>query len=173
MRSRRRLLPATALMLAASAVLPAAGPAAAVVLFPADPTPAPASPPAGGRVVIDWAGVAMTFPETWTVRPKRAPGIMTAGASILVAFGPEQTICMLDRYDPDAIETWQDVGIEPVTELTLDGRLVERFDDMLGSGASRASAYTIHAPGFLYSLLCSSADPPDDRWLSLVETIEL
>ena len=123
--------------------------------------------------MVEWAGVAMTFPAEWTVSPKRRPGMLGAGASILVGFGPEGASCLLDRYDPTTVESWRDLGIEPVSELSLDGIRVERFDDMLGTGSGASTAYTLHAPDFQYSLLCSAAAPPQDRWLSIVETIEL
>ena len=170
---RKLVLPAIATMLAASVTLPMATPAAAITLYDLGPKPTPVPPLAGGRVVVDWAGVAIVFPETWTVKVKQAPWLKGSSASILVAFGPEGASCLLDRYDPESIETWQDAGVEPVMRLTIDGVLVERFDDMLGTGASRSSAYTIHAPDFQYSLLCAAPEPPDDRWWSIVETVEL
>lgn len=164
---------ALAAMLAVAMVLPAAGPTLAIPLFELAPTPSPVPPQAGGRVVVDWAGLAMTFPQTWDVRVKRAPGVLSSGASVLYAFGPDEASCLLDRYDPELVEQWQDVGVQPAAQLTIGGLEVERFDDMLGVGASKSSGYTVYAPDFQYSLLCSAPDPPDDRWLSIVETLEL
>ena len=170
---RKMSLPAVAVMVAAIWTLPTASPVAAIAGDEVSPTPTPAPPQVGGRVTVEWAGLSMLFPDTWTVDVKRAPGVTVAGASILVAFGPDESGCLLDRFDSASVESWQDVGVEPVVELTISGIRVERFDDMLGTGAVTVSAYTIHAPDHQYSLLCSSPEPPGDRWLSLVETIEL
>ena len=65
------------------------------------------------------------------------------------------------------------MGVQPVRELTIAGHRAERFDDMLGTGAAIASAYTVYAPTTIYSLFCSAERAPIDRWLSLAETLEL
>ncbi len=173
MSSRTLLLPALATLLVLAWLSSTATPARAIARFDPGPTPSPVAPQSGGRVVVDWTGLAITFPDTWMIKVKRPPGVSSAGASVLVAFGPGETSCLLDRYDPDAVESWADVGVEPVARLTIAGLLVERFDDMLGMGAPRSTAYTFHAAEFQYSLMCTSADPPVDRWLSIAETVEL
>ena len=104
MRPRTMLSPALATMLAAAAVMPTVTPANAIALFEPEPTPPPVSPQIGGRVMVDWAGLAMTFPDEWTVQVRRAPAVSSAGASVLVAFGPQETSCLLDRYDPNTFE---------------------------------------------------------------------
>jgi hypothetical protein len=171
-REHRRL--AMALILGAALPLWSTAPASAVVVYEPAPTPAPPPPQQGGHVEVAWAGLSITFPDAWEVRQKRPPGaVIRGGAPILVAFGPASTTCTLDLYDPELVESWADVGVVAAARMTVAGLEAERFDDMLGAGSRPASAYTIHADAFQYSLLCASAEPPKDRWLSLVETIEI
>jgi hypothetical protein len=173
-RRRRHRRLATALMLGVALSLWATAPASAVVLYEPPPTPAPPPPQQGGRVDVAWAGLSITFPDAWEIRQKRPPGAeIHGGAAILVAFGPASTTCTLDLYDPELVESWKDVGVAAAARMTVGGLETERFDDMLGAGSRPASAYTIHAAAWQYSLLCASAEPPGDRWLSLVETIEI
>jgi hypothetical protein len=166
-----RLLSATVL---AVALLPMTVlPAAAVVRF--EPTPRPTAIPQlpGGRIEVPWAGITVTFPEDWRVKLAAAPEpSLGAGASILTAFGPDAT-CLIDVYDPAQVDSWQDVGVEPDAHLTLAGVLVERFDRPWSEGLDGGSAYTVHASLVDYSLLCIAQQPPDDLWLSIVESIEL
>lgn len=154
--------------------LTAVAPARAATLY--EPTPGPTAAPtqAGGRAEVPWAGVAITFPETWEVRFKRPPGAaLQGGAAILVALGPDSAICTLDLFDPATVEQWEDVGIEPVAELTVAGVPALRYDDMWGGGAFGVSSYAVFTPGIQYSLLCKADVAPEDRWLSIAETIEL
>ncbi len=170
-RSLRTLLAAA---LATALALATLSPAAAIVRFEPTPEPVPERWLAEVAVDVTWAGVSMKMPAEWSVKIKREPVLgISGGAALLVAFGPGDTMCMLDAYDPETIETWQDVGVQPVRELTIAGHRAERFDDMLGSGATIASAYSIYAPSTIYSLFCSAERAPIDRWLSLAETLEL
>lgn len=148
--------------------------ALAVVRFEPTPEPVPERWTADVPVVVDWAGVAMRLPSSWSVSVKREPALgLAGGASILAASGPGRSLCVLHVYDPGRVQTWQDVGVEPALGLTLAGQRAERFDDLLGTGAAVSSAYSIHAPGYLYSLLCHADHAPADRWLSIAQTIEL
>ncbi len=158
-----------ALALSASAL----SPAAAVVRFEPKAEPVPVRWPAEVAVAVEWAGVSMRIPASWKVSIKREPGTgIGSGASLMTASGPGDTLCMLDVFDPERVETWQDVGVEAADELTISGHRTERFDDMWGTGASVSSAYSIHARGYVYSLLCSAERAPIDRWLSIAETFE-
>ena len=170
MSGHRRLAP-FGVVLAATGLAVAATPAAATVVFVPSREPAPESWPAEVPVDVEWADVSMLIPETWTFRVKRAPVVETNGASLLVAFGPDESICLLDSYEAGTVETWQDVGVEPVAELSIDGHPTERFDDMLGTGAPTASAYAIDAGSRTYALLCTADQAPTDRWLSIAQTI--
>ena len=173
-RRRHRRGATLAAALASAFMLAATAPTAAIVLSAPEPTPSPAPAQMGGRVEVPWAGLAMTFPAGWEVRVKRPPGsISGGGATILVAFGPDDAKCMLDQYDPDTVETWEDVGIEAVAELSIAGMDAQRYDSMWGGGAIGVSAYTVHAPGVQYSLLCTAPSAPDDRWRSIVASLEL
>lgn len=148
-------------------------PAAAVVRFEPTPPPTPIPQLPGGRIEVPWAGIAVTFPEDWRVKLGAAPEpSLGAGASILTAFGPD-AICSIDMYDPSQVDSWQDVGVEADEQLTLAGVPVERFDRPWSEGLDGGSAYTVHAPMVDYSLLCIARQPPDDRWLPIVESIEL
>ncbi len=158
---------------ACALALAAALPVTAVVVFEPKKEPPPQRWEVSVPITVEWADVSMLFPETWTARAKRAPGVDVQGASLLVAFGPDESMCMLERYRAGSVETWQDVGVNPTAVLTIDGRKVERFDDMLGYGGPAASAYSIHAGEQLYSLWCSADQAPLDRWLSIAETITL
>lgn len=158
---------------ALSALMPAL-PARSAVLY--EPTPGPTAAPTqlGGRAEVPWAGVAITFPDTWEVRFKRPPGAaLRGGAAILVALGPGSAICTLDLFDPVTVEQWEDVGIEPVEELTIAGVPALRYDDMWGEGAFGVSSYAVFTSTIQYSLLCKDDVAPNDRWLSIAETIEL
>ena len=116
----------------------------------------------------------MSVPSSWTVRVKDEPATgLGSGATLLATSGPGETLCMLAVYDPERIETWQDVGVAATAELTIAGHRTERFDDMWGTGAGVSSAYSVYAGDHLYSLLCSAEEAPADRWLSIAETIEL
>lgn len=159
-------------MAAALAVLPASG-VSAIVRWEPTPRPTPVPPQEGGRVEVTWAGLAITFPAAWEIRVKPAPEVSTSGATVLVAFGPAETTCAIDIYDPASVETWRDAGFEPALELTISGLAAERFDDLWGGGATGVSAYNIYPPGLHYSLLCMAPVAPDDRWLSIAETIEV
>ncbi|MEX1295024.1 MAG: hypothetical protein AB1Z67_02525 [Candidatus Limnocylindrales bacterium] len=170
MATPHRLAPLPAL-LAAVFLAATAMPAAATVVFVPTREPAPESWPAEVPVDVEWANVSMLIPEAWTFRIKREPGVETNGASLLAAFGPGKSTCLLDYYEAGTVETWQDVGVSPVAELRIDGHPTERFDDMLGSGAAAASAYAIDAGSRTYALFCTADQAPTDRWLSIAQTI--
>ena len=170
-RSLRTLLAAA---LATALALATLSPAAAIVRFEPTPEPVPERWLAEVAVDVPWAGVSMKMPADWSVKIKPEPALgISGGGALLVAFGPGDTMCMLEAYDPETIETWQDVGVQPVRELTIAGYRAERFDDMLGTGMAIGSAYTVYAPTIIYSLFCSAERAPIDRWLSLAETLEL
>jgi hypothetical protein len=168
-RFRTLVLALTLLLLA---VLGAA-PTAAIVVFEPTREPAPERWTADVLVSVEWADVSMRIPGSWDANVKRAPLEGAGGASLLVAFGPGDSMCLLDRYDSASVESWQDVGVSAAAELTIAGYPVERFDDMLGTGAPIASAYSIDAGARVYSLMCSADQAPGDRWLSIAETIVL
>lgn len=155
------------------AIAGGAWPAQAVVRFEPTPAPTAAPPLPGGRVTVGWAGVALDFPADWTVRVKPEPARpLPGGASVLVAFG-HRASCSLDLYDPRVVESWTDVGVEPTARLTVAGHPAERFDKPWSGGQEDSSAYTVHAPGLDYSLLCVSPDPPADRWRTIIDSLEL
>lgn len=168
LRSRRFVAPvALAVSLAASNV----SAASAFVVFEPTREPAPDSWLADVPVTVDWAGVSLRVPNEWRTRVKREPGVEVNGASLLVAFGPGESMCLLDYYIAGTIETWQDAGVQPTATLSIDGRPAERFDDMLGTGSETASAYSIDAGERIYALLCTAEEAPADRWLSIAESI--
>jgi len=174
LKHRQHSGPLTAIVLALALALATIAPASAVVRFEPTPEPVPPRWSADVPVVVEWAGVSMRIPADWTVSIKREPSAgVTGGASILAAFGPDDSLCLLHMYDPASVQTWQDVGIEATAELTIAGHRAERFDDMLGTGAAISSAYSIYAPDYLYSLLCHAHRAPADRWLSMAETLRL
>jgi hypothetical protein len=166
---RSRRLGTTAIALVTLAVV-SASPVAAFVVFEPSREPAPERWLAEVPLTIGWADVSMRLPRTWDVTVKRAPVEGAEGASLMVAFGPGDSMCLLDMYG-SAVESWQDVGVHPAATLTIDGLPAERFDDMLGTGAASVSAYSIYAGGRTYSLMCSAERAPVDRWLSIAETI--
>lgn len=149
-------------------------PATAIVRYEPTPEVVPDRWTAEVEVSVEWAGVSVRIPASWRASIKREPAAgVGSGASLLVAFGPGDTLCMLDMFAADAVETWQDVGVEPADELMIAGHRAERFDDMLGTGATIASAYSVYAPDYVFSFLCSADQAPADRWLSVAETIEV
>lgn len=160
-------------LLAATLAAASASGVGAVVRYEPTPRPTPIPPQAGGRVEVTWAGLAVTFPADWQIRVKSEPDISTGGAAILTAFGPGDAACTIDLYDPEAVETWRDAGIEPALGLAISGLSAERFDDLWGGGATGVSAYTVYADGLHYSLLCVAPVAPADRWLAIAETIEV
>lgn len=171
-RTRRVPLAAAVAALALSAT--SLWPAAAVVRFEPTPVPVPDQWTADVGVAVPWAGVSMRLPGSWTVSVKREPVAgMGGGASLLAAFGPDGSLCLLDGYGAANVESWQDVGIHAAAELDIGGYRAERFDDMLGSGSRSASAYSIYADEYVYSLMCSADQAPADRWLSIAESIEV
>ena len=172
-RTPRTITTGAATGAALALVLSASVPAAAIVRFEPSKEPPPERWEANVPVTVEWADVSMRFPEAWTAKPKRAPVDEGGGASLLVAFGPGGSTCLLDRYRTDTVETWQDAGVSASEELTIDGHETERFDDMLGMGAPVASAYSIDAGELQYGLLCSADQAPVDRWLSIAETITI
>lgn len=115
----------------------------------------------------------MRLPRSWRVSVKREPATgFGGGASLLAAFGPDGSLCLLDGYAAASVESWQDVGVQAASELDVGGYRAERFDDMLGSGSREASAYSIYVDEHVYSLMCSADQAPADRWLSIAESIE-
>jgi hypothetical protein len=149
-------------------------PATAVVRFEPTREVVPDRWTADVEITVDWAGISVRIPASWDASIKREPPTgIGSGAAVLVAFGPGDTLCMLDMFDAEQVETWQDAGVEAARELTIAGHRSERFDDMLGTGAAITSAYSVYAPSYVYSLLCSADKAPEDRWLSIVETLEL
>ena len=164
-----RTVPAA--MLAAALTTVAVMPTSAVVVFEPRREPAPEAWLAEVPVAIEWADVALRIPEEWTARVKREPGVEVNGASLLAAFGPDGSMCMLEYYVADSIETWQDAGVDAAATLTIDGHPAERFDDMLGTGAKTASAYAIDAGELAYGMLGTADQAPADRWLSIAESI--
>lgn len=173
MLSRTRLRAAATAALATTVTVGAAVPVSAFVVFEPSPRPVLQSWAAEVSVSVDWAGVSVLIPSEWQASVKRAPAVASAGASLLVLHGPEESLCLLDYYLADTVETWQDVGVRAAAELTIDGHPAERFDDMIGTGAATASAYSIDAGEFVYSLLCSADQAPADRWLSIAQTISV
>ena len=169
-KSHRRWALAAASAALAGALI-ASVPAAAVVVFEPSKEPPPERWQVSVPVTVEWADVSMLLPGSWTARTKSAPVDGISAATVLVAFGPGESMCLLKRYEAATVETWQDVGVEATAELIIDGHRAERFDDMLGTGAPAASAYSIHAGDRLYSMLCSAGQAPLDRWLSIAETI--
>ena len=166
--------PIAAIVAAVALSLALVTPTSAVIRFEPTPEPVPPSWSADVSAVVEWAGVSMRIPAEWTISIKREPAAgIVGGASLLAAFGPDDSLCLLSVYDPAAVETWQDVGIEATAELTIAGHRAERFDDMLGTGAPISSAYSIYANDRLYSLLCHADRAPADRWLSIAETLQL
>ena len=97
----------------------------------------------------------------------------TVSVSLLVAFGPSDSMCMLEVFDADKVESWQDVGVEPTAALSIDGHRTERFDDIRGLGATISSAYSVYASGHVYGFFCSADRAPSDRWFSIAETLRL
>lgn len=173
MQARNLWRPALIVAMAAALALPAASGVGAIVRYEPTPRPTPIPPQDGGRVEVTWAGLAVTFPEDWRVRVKPEPEVSSGGAAVLTAFGPGESACTIDLYDPAAVQTWRDAGIEPALGLTIAGLTVERFDDLWGGGSTGVSAYTVYAEGLHYSLLCVAPEAPADRWLSIAETVEI
>lgn len=172
--SRRRLthiadtaLSATVLTLLASA------PVTAIVVYEPSQEPAPERWLPEVPVSVPWADVSLRIPDEWTASVKREPGVEVNGASLVVAFGPGKTMCLLDYYVAETVETWQDAGVRVAATLTIDGHPSERFDDMLGTGSQTASAYSIYAGEQVYALLCTADQAPVDRWRSIAETISV
>jgi hypothetical protein len=155
-------------------VLATFSPVVAIVRFEPTPEPVRERWVAEVEVAVPWAQVSLRVPAEWKVKVKREPTLgISGGAALLAAFGPGGTVCVLDIYDPQTIETWQDAGVQPARDLTIAGHPAERFDDMIGAGAATASAYSIYAPEWIYSLFCTADRAPTDRWLSVIETLEL
>lgn len=165
------MLPAAAV--AAALTVGAVAPASAVIVFEPTREPPPEAWLAEVPVAVEWADVSMRIPDDWTVSVKRPPAVETTGASLLVAFGPGESTCLFDYYVAGTVDTWQDAGVRPTEELTIDGHPTERFDDMLGTGAATASAYAIDAGERVYGLLCKADQAPADRWLSIAQTISV
>ena len=172
--SHRYLIRRTAaVVVATSLTLAAIAPASAVVVFKPTREPAPDRWLADVPVSVAWADVSMMIPESWTAKVKQEPSVEVNGASLLVAFGPDESMCMLEYYVADTIETWQDAGVSASAVLTIDGYPAERFDDMVGTGAATASAYAIDAGELAYGMFCSADRAPEDRWLSIAESLTL
>ena len=172
--TRRRIQPPAILVATLALTLSASVPTAAVVRFEPTPEPVPERWGVEVDVAVEWAGVSMRVPASWKVRVKREPSAgLGSGTSLLSAFGPGDTLCMLEVFDAATVESWQDVGVAAVAELTIAGHRSERFDDMWGTGSGVTSAYSIYADDRMYSLMCTADRAPIDRWLSIAETIEL
>ena len=171
-RLRRASLATASAALAVTLIGP--WPAAAVVRFEPSSAPVPERWTADTDVSVPWAGVSMRLPQSWTVSVKPEPlNGVGGGASLLSAFGPDGSLCLLDGYAAANIESWQDVGVRAAEELDISGYRAERFDDMLGTGARHASAYSSYADELVFSLMCSADQAPADSWLSIAESIEL
>jgi hypothetical protein len=166
--------PLTTAVIALAVALTLVAPASAIVRFEPSPEPVPDRWAPETPVAVTWAGVSIRVPPSWQAKVKPEPSFgVESGASLLVAFGPGDSMLTVHAFDPARVQTWQDVGIEPAAELTIDGHATERFDDMLGTGAPISSAYSVHANGYVYSLLFHAQQAPADRWLSIAETLRL
>jgi hypothetical protein len=163
--------PAAATLAVTALAVATAAPASATVVFVPTPAPVPDAWRAEVPVSVEWADVSLRIPDEWTVKIKRAPAVEVSGASLLVAFGPDDSMCMVEYYVSDKVDSWQDVGVSPSAELSIDGHPTERFDDMLGPGGASASAYSVDAGELVYSLYCTAEQAPADRWLSIAETL--
>ena len=121
MRTQHRGLRAPALALGLLGLgLIGTSPAAGVVVFEPTRQPPPERWLAEVPLVVDWADVSMRLPTAWDAKVKRAPLEGASGASLMVAFGPGDSVCLLDMYG-SAVESWQDVGVSAAAELTIDG----------------------------------------------------
>jgi hypothetical protein len=150
------------------------------------------------RVEIPDAGLAMTVPADWTVQHKRDPiepalppeyaDVSAAvGWSVLTVSMPgTEGFCGLTMYEdmPMGFEDWALYG-EPEAHGTFTSRVelpigdaVRLVDDPEAYPDDRVipflhpTMYVFESGGTLFEFGCLSAEPSDDLWMSLAETIE-
>ncbi len=147
------------------------------------PCSAPASAPEarrGGRVEASWAGIAVTFPERWEVDVERGPWTepdFEGPVLVLAGYGTSDTgsfaYCSVSvhdgsDYDWSTARAWSDAALEIGGAPALYFDVVEPWGPMTDYRAT----FVIAGPESVFTLECSSDDPPVDRWLSIAETLE-
>jgi hypothetical protein len=153
----------------------------------------------GQRIEMSAHGLAITFPYDWTVRQLTSEGFeigaqaegLPAGMSIVLdAVGPlGGGTCYLEIDDPSVrgepvlLATYavavernlaqaQDPAYDHVkrTRVGLPAGPAWRFD--ASNDDASATLYILRGQDGLYGVTCTSDDPPEDRWLSIVETLK-
>ena len=149
-----------------------------------------------GRIERPEHGFAITFPGDWTAQEATPEGLETfwgeteipEGQAIVLGAerslqGGSCTITLDDpsvRQEPVLLANWAAAAEMDWAEDSDQGVKRTRIDLPVGSawridsavGDLSDSAYLLRGPRGIYMLECWSDDPPDDRWLSIAQTVE-
>jgi hypothetical protein len=131
----------------------------------------------GGRVEVPWAGLALTFPDSWTVAvaadpggpPSSSPFVLQADDTGATGAGCGLSLEEGTGYDRVAAAAASD------ELLTIGGAGAVRFDEVLpwpSSGTFYASTYVVVSPDATVVFGCSGRERQPDHWLSIAETLE-
>jgi hypothetical protein len=131
----------------------------------------------GGRVEVPWAGLALTFPDSWTVAvaadpdgpPSSSPFVLRADDVEGTGAGCSLSIEEGRGYDRAAAAAASD------ELLTIGGAGAVRFDEVLpwgSSGTFYASTYVVVSEDATIVLGCSGRERQPDHWLSIAQTLE-
>jgi uncharacterized cupredoxin-like copper-binding protein len=136
-----------------------------------DPGQMPVDLQQGGRAEVPWAGLALTFPDSWTVAVAADPGPLVLRADDVGATGAGCSLSVSDGagYDRAAAAAASD------ELLTIGGAGAVRFDEVLpwgSSGTFYASRYVVVSEDATLVLGCSARERQPDHWLSITETLE-
>ena len=156
-----------------------AGPAVAQSPAPSlDPEPVPQ------RVEVPEAGIAVTFPDDWAVEVRplvrveaTVPTVLSAeapgGDTCEVALPDDPTRSSLHDWAESFLSTFRDFGSAATsTALRLPAGDAIRIDLELPDTGSSSVVYLLTDGTNFYGLMCRAPDAPEDRWLSVAETIE-
>lgn len=125
------------------------------------------------------ARAAITFPRGWRLEASR--GFVRQAHALAV---DERCQVSVRESDFDDLATDVDdfeVALAPGSGAILVGReavrlpagSAERVDFADNEGGGRFSVYFVWDDGFVYELTCRGDELPDDRWLSIAETLEV
>jgi uncharacterized cupredoxin-like copper-binding protein len=145
------------------------------------PSPDPGQMPVrlqqGGRVEVPWAGLALTFPDSWTIAvepdpdgsPQSAPMVLRADDLGVTGAG-----CSLSRSDGSDYD-WAAAAAASDELLTIGGAGAVRFDEVLpwrSAGTFYSSTYVVVSRDATVVLGCSGREQRPDHWLAIAETLE-
>jgi hypothetical protein len=128
----------------------------------------------GGRIEVPWAGIAVTFPDTWDVNVEPEPsGGLQPHTTVLYGARPQGDSCILSSDSGSGFD-WTAARARSSATVEVGGARGLRFDEVTpwGEDTVYRSVFVIGEPGRLFTVECMGFEAVAPDWLSIAETIE-